>query len=243
MNRVVFNNLVIVALSISVTFSSCKKDNDDVKQMKLTFQSSGEKNIRLVGSGTANIDWGDDTESDMITLSSVSLDDVPNISRSFTGTTTRTITITGDNITGLGCWGNQLTHLDISKNTELAELSCWANQLKNLDVTRNTKLTFLVSSANQLTNLDVSKNTLLTYLSFENNRLTNLDLRNNSMLEYLECFNNQFTAAKLNDLFNTLHNITFAGEKLVYIGGNPGTEDCDKSIATNKGWTVENFYW
>jgi len=55
MKRVVLNYLVIVAFAISAGFTSCKKDNDDIKQMKLTFQSSGEKNIKLVGSGTVTI--------------------------------------------------------------------------------------------------------------------------------------------------------------------------------------------
>jgi len=28
---------------------------------------------------------------------------------------------------------------------------------------------------------------------------------------------------------------------IIYIGGNPGTESCDRSIAEKKGWSVEGY--
>ena len=37
--------------------------------------------------------------------------------------------------------------------------------------------------------------------------------------------------------FGTLNN-TMGISKSIYIGNNPGTNDCDLSIATEKGWTV-----
>ena len=43
-------------------------------------------------------------------------------------TNSRTITIAGTNITGLHCLNNQLTALDISKNTALTHLACQNNQ-------------------------------------------------------------------------------------------------------------------
>jgi len=51
--------------------------------------------------------------------------------------------------------------------------------------------------------------------------------------------NNNFTAETLNDLFRTLHDNDFS--KTIYIANNPGTEDCDPSIAQAKGWTVEKY--
>ncbi len=67
-------------------------------------------------------------------------------------------------LTGLICWDNKLTALDLSKNTALTDLRCYNNQLTALDISENTALTRLFCYNNQLTALDVSKNTALTYL-------------------------------------------------------------------------------
>ena len=93
----------------------------------------------------------------------------------------------------LYCYDNQLTSLDLSKNTALTTLSCDNNQLTTLDVSKNTALTTLSCDNNQLTTLDVSKNTALTTLSCDNNQLTSLDLSKNTALTTLSCDNNQLT--------------------------------------------------
>ena len=46
-------------------------------------------------------------------------------------------------LTYLDCKGNQLTSLDVSKNTALTSLSCGVNQLTSLDVSKNNALTSL----------------------------------------------------------------------------------------------------
>jgi len=53
----------------------------------------------------------------------------------------------------------------------LIELDCGSNQLTSLDVSKNTKLRELKCGYNKLTSLDVSKNTHLIELQFDNNRL------------------------------------------------------------------------
>ena len=128
--------------------------------------------------------------------------------------TSQTITITGDvlflvcaenqltaldvskntALTRLWCYNNQLTKLDVSKNTALTELWCYFNQLTALDISKNTALTELYCSNNQLTALDVSKNTALTSLNCYNNQLTALDVSQNTALKWLYCYNNQLTA-------------------------------------------------
>ncbi len=98
-------------------------------------------------------------------------------------------------LTNLNCYNNQLTSLDVSKNTKLTKLKCNSNQLTSLDVSKNTELTSLVcSSNNQLTSLDVSKNTELTQLVCDDNRLTSLDVSCNAKLAILQCQNNQLTS-------------------------------------------------
>gem|GEM_PF-5089722 len=90
-------------------------------------------------------------------------------------------------LTYLDCSGNQLTVLDVSKNTKLTYLNCFKNQLTELDVSENTKLTNLNCSENQLTELDVSKNTELTSLDCSRNQLTTLDVSKNTNLIQLIC--------------------------------------------------------
>ena len=91
------------------------------------------------------------------------------------------------NIIRLNCQGNQLTHLDVSKNTELLWLYCWDNKLTDLDVSKNTALTILSCWDNQLTHLDVSNNPNLSSLNCENNQLTNLDVSKNTNLSEIKC--------------------------------------------------------
>ena len=74
-------------------------------------------------------------------------------------------------LVNLDCSGNQLTSLDVSKNTALTELDCQNNLLSNLDVSKNTALTRLFCSGNQLTSLDVSKDAALTELFCYRNRI------------------------------------------------------------------------
>ena len=100
-------------------------------------------------------------------------------------------------LTGLYCMGNQLTSLDLSKNTALTYLECYGNQLTSLDLSKNTALTYLECFDNQLTSLDLSKNTALESLKCDNNQLTSLDLSKNTALEYLNCYNNQLTSLDL----------------------------------------------
>lgn len=51
-------------------------------------------------------------------------------------------------LTWLECGENQLTSLDVSKNTALTRLNCWYNQLISLDISKNTSLTSLSCSFN-----------------------------------------------------------------------------------------------
>ena len=146
-------------------------------------------------------------------------------------------------LTVLWCYCNQIAYLNVSRNTELWELGCGANQLTNLDVSRNTTLGILGCGANQLTTLDVSSNTNLRELACGYNQLATLDMSSNTALRYLYCYNNQLTTSALNDLFSSLRSTSSYTKNLTYpfsvwIHENPGTSDCDVSIAEKKGWIV-----
>ena len=99
----------------------------------------------------------------------------------------------------LNCYNNQLTTLDVSKNTELTYLYCEYNNLTTLDVSKNTALEYLHCYNNQLTTLDVSKNTALKELYCYNNQLTTLDVSKNTALIKLYCYNNQLTTLDVSE--------------------------------------------
>ena len=83
---------------------------------------------------------------------------------------------------GLDCNGNQLSALDLSKNTDLQVLLCGDNQLKELDVSNNTALQVLECPNNQLNVLDVSNNIALMELNCADNQLSELDISKNTNL-------------------------------------------------------------
>ena len=86
-------------------------------------------------------------------------------------------------LTGLKCYGNQLTELDVSTNTGLVWLDCFSNQLTELDISANAELVRLDCSGNQLTELDISANAALEELDCSENQLTELDLSNNPRID------------------------------------------------------------
>ena len=93
----------------------------------------------------------------------------------------------------LYCSENNLTQLDVSKNTALEALDCLKNNLTQLDVSKNTALAILYCSENNLTQLDVSKNIYLSCLICSENNLTQLDVSKNTALEDLDCSGNNLT--------------------------------------------------
>ena len=105
------------------------------------------------------------------------------------------------NLKTLLCYDNQLTKLDVSKNTELTWLVCKGNRLTELDVSSNPQLHDLSCSGNKLTKLDVSNNPQLQTLYCYANQLTSLDVSKNEKLETLYCSDNQLTFLNLS--YNT----------------------------------------
>ena len=103
-------------------------------------------------------------------------------------------------LTVLDCDDNELTTLDISKNTALVKLYCSMNYLTSLDITNNVALKRLLCYDNELTSLDVSKNTALTLLDCEENKITALDVSMCTELESLTCGYNELTQLDISNL-------------------------------------------
>ena len=174
-------------------------------------------------------DWDEDGEDEIHYV--LSTDD---IEHKYSNKNPHIVTIKG-NIKRLDCGYNNLTSLDVSKNTALTELNCSGNNLTSLDVSKNTALTDLFCRENNLTSLNVSGCTALTELDCYDNNLTSLNVSGCTALTDLSCGRNNLTSAALNQIFRDLPQVTSG---TIYMNSNPGTETCDKSIAKNKGWNV-----
>ncbi|MCR5203566.1 MAG: hypothetical protein K6E47_00745 [Lachnospiraceae bacterium] len=97
----------------------------------------------------------------------------------------------------LYCPDNLLTKLDVSKNDWLESLSCGKNLLTSIDVSKNSHLVEFYCWDNELSSLDVSKNPNLKSLVCSENKLTSLNLGNNQALKELNCSGNQITSLDL----------------------------------------------
>jgi len=149
-----FVNIIASLMIILATLSSCKDkedDNNTVTPITMITEIS-RISLDIAGSGEVTIEWGDGT-SETYTLSNNWKNPYSPLApktHEYSGTSTHIITITGENITHLYCNSNELTDLDVSKNTTLTVLFCGYNQLTDLDVSRNTVLTYLYCSYNLL---------------------------------------------------------------------------------------------
>ena len=285
------NYAAIVALAVSAVMflpTACTKDQTEEPEdsiITMTTQAPGVGfYMQKLEAGGITIDWGDGEGSIAIDFEEASDFYYSSISHSYSGASPHNITITG-NISYLDCRSNELTKLDVSRNTKLstlwcgdnqlteldvsgvtalkvlnccsnsltqldvsrnmalAGLDCYYNQLTSLDVSRNTALFWLDCNNNQLTTLDVSRNTELTDLRCYDNQLTKLDVRNTALTR-LYCQYNQLTTSALNNLFRALpENLPLTKKSPdpwyhIYIYGNPGSSDCNVSIAEEKWWKV-----
>ena len=96
-------------------------------------------------------------------------------------------------VTILCCRNNQLTSIDISKNTGLTQLECGNNPLPSLDVSKNKALIRLECTECQITSLNVKNNANLEWLQCFGNKLTKIDVSHNTKLEYFTCSTNKIS--------------------------------------------------
>ncbi|MBO7069035.1 MAG: hypothetical protein J6W52_10245 [Bacteroidaceae bacterium] len=137
----------------------------------------------------------------------------------------------------LDCGGNQLTVLDLSKNTKLEGLDCSSNQLTLLDVSKNTALRELYCFKNQLPTLDVSKNDVLTELYCYTNQLTTLKVPKNSNLAKLYCHQNRIKDAAMDVLVENLPTVKSQNMSVIYYTGEQNVMTAVQVAAAKaKGW-------
>lgn len=85
------------------------------------------------------------------------------------------------NIEKFGCFGNQLTEINVSTYSMLINLTCSNNQLTSLDLSGLSNLKLLYCDDNFLTSLDLSGNPVFNDLSCRNNHLTSINIKNGAM--------------------------------------------------------------
>ena len=116
-------------------------------------------------------------------------------------------------------------------------LKCDRNEVTSLDVTRNTVLERLDMSHNKIKEVNLRNNAQLTYLKVSNLPLEGLDLTANKKLTELR-FNLTFSGEKLKKVVSTMHE---NGGGTVYM--NPKIIDSPEEQQTkqtlkNKKWTI-----
>ena len=204
---------------------------------KMTFRTNlhGEVSIEIMGTGSITIDWGDRSTARTHTISNTS-----SFQRIYSNANSRTITITGENITRMNLSDNQISRLDVSEISTLVHLLCYGNNLEGLlDLSGNILLQTLLCHDNLLTGLNVSSCVDLRILNCGANMITNLVMTNNTVLEYLDCSFNNMSASSLSILLSSLHGNTIPDGKTIFMNDNPGTEtSLNKDIAKSNGWTV-----
>jgi Leucine-rich repeat (LRR) protein len=147
------------------------------------------------------------------------------------------------------CDTNQLTALDVSKNTALTYLSFGDNYLTTIDVSKNIALTELRCYHNLLTTLDVSKNTALTILHCYENQLKTLDFSKNTALTYLDCSDNELTGLNLkngnnsklstNSAFNSNNLSCIQVDNVAYANANWTAKDAEASYSLDCSVVVQ----
>ena len=120
---------------------------------------------------------------------------------------------------------------------KVTKFYCNENEVTSLDVTRNTVLERLNMSHNKIKEVNLHNNTELVYLKVSALPLEDLDLTTNKKLKELR-FNLTFSGQKLKKVVSTMHE---NGGGTVYM--NPRVKDNPEEQATmqtlrNKKWTI-----
>ena len=225
--RVIINCTLTMIIVSACTLTGTLYDDDfrNIRQVqptpanmpKLTITvEKANVSIGIFGSGTISINWGDGSH----VQTHEDLKNITYFNRSGSGS--RTITISGDNITFLDCSDNQVTNINVNEIISLTQLLC---------------------SHNELTSLNVSYNIHLVRLICHRNRLRNLRVDSNESLELLNCSHNSMQGDALTGLLASLHgNEITSGKKTISINNNNGTpSQPSRTQAENRGWVFEEF--
>ena len=95
------------------------------------------------------------------------------------------------NLHGIWCSNNPIKHIDLSNNPELEWIYCYECELEELDVSHNPNMAFIECNTNEkLTSLDVTCCPKLEHLTCGSCDLRSIDLSNCPNLSHLDIFRN-----------------------------------------------------
>ena len=135
------------------------------------------------------------------------------------------------NLTGLRFESNDISILDVTQHINLTDLLIARNNISVLDVTQNINLTGLSCFSNNISVLDVTQNTNLTALDCGDNPFSVLDLSQNTALSFFKCIGNTLTSLNFKNGNNT-NILTFN------ITNNP---DLECVLVDDVAYANENF--
>lgn len=115
----------------------------------------------------------------------------------------------------LEAYNNNLTSIDLSKNTLLINLNLGNNQLKSLDVSKNLALIDLNFSFNEVKTIDVIKNIALQYLFCENNKISKIDISKNPLITQLSAETNSLLNLNLKGNTNNIYYLRLSNNPLL----------------------------
>ena len=181
--------LLLILLSISILLINCKEE-DELEYINpppsiYTYVPDDNFEIALINLGV------DNTLNDTVLTAAIDTIKELNLYNRYISDLSGIENFAA--LTYLNCSENQLTSLDISKNTALSSLSCFGNQLSNINVNGATALSSLNCYNNQLLSLNVNGATALSSLNCDFNQLTNINVSGATNLINLSCRGNQLT--------------------------------------------------
>lgn len=132
---------------------------------------------------------------------------------------------------------SDLTSLNISGITTLTEIHLTETGLASLTLQDLPDLTVLnTGGISSLESLSVSNCPQVATLNVWGSSLSSLSISNMPALATVDVTSGSCSDAELDAIFTALPTVSSG---TIYVGGNPGSDDCDPSIAEAKGWTVD----
>lgn len=127
---------------------------------------------------------------------------------------------------GLWCSNNNLTTIDMSHNPELVWVYCYDCNISTLDVSKNPKMAYIECNTNPIKSLDVTHNPELEHLTCGSCELTTLDVSKNPKLSHLDAFGNKLKKLDVthNPLMKRLDVWNNPGLGAIDISKNPGLQ-------------------
>ncbi|CAL2095237.1 hypothetical protein [Tenacibaculum sp. 190524A02b] len=121
------------------------------------------------------------------------------------------------NLKRLDCYGNEITKIDLSKNTEITFLNCSDNKIVELDLSNNNKLISVSCDTNKLVSLTLGKQPNLVDLFCNSNLLESLNIENCNSLENFDASGNKINTIVINqEAYNKSSEGWYKDEKTVY---------------------------